>query len=102
MRHVALKHETDWEGWRQATRALVQARIEPDEIAWAVGGTQEPLPDANGTFHVPRALVALAESAIQARNPDRFGLLYSLVWRSNHGEKPLDEGTGWRSEDRIA
>lgn len=92
MRHVALKHEADWQGWRQATRALVQARIEPNEIEWSVGGTPEPLPEADGTFHVPRALVALAESAIQARNPDRFGLLYGLVWRCNQGEKLLEDG----------
>ena len=91
MRHIVLKNETDWEGWRQATRALVQARIEPNELQWSVGGTPETLPDATGTFHVPRGLVTLTEAAIQARNPDRFALLYGLVWRNNHGEKPLED-----------
>jgi probable DNA metabolism protein len=92
MQQVVLKSETDWEGWRQSTRALVQAGIEPEELTWSVGGSRSDLPDAPGTFHVPRALVSLASVAIQVRNPERFGLLYSLVWRVNAGEKlPEDD-----------
>lgn len=87
MRRIVLKSETDWEGWRRATRALVLAGVEPAELTWSVAGEPEPLPDAAGGFHAPRALVSLAALAIQARNPDRFGLLYSLVWRINGGEK---------------
>jgi uracil-DNA glycosylase len=91
MNRIALKNETDWEGWRQATRALVQAGVAPEAITWSVGGDQDPLPEASGTFHVPRALVSLASVALQARDPDRFGLLYSLVWRANGGEKLLED-----------
>jgi probable DNA metabolism protein len=91
MRRIVLKSETDWEGWRLAARFLVQAGVEPEALTWAVGGTPGPLPEASGTFHVPRALVSLASVAIQAREPDRFGLLYSLVWRINAGEKLLDD-----------
>jgi DNA polymerase len=91
MRRVVFKNETDWEGWRQATRALILAGVEPAAISWQVGGEASPLPDASGTFHVPRALVSLASLAIQARDPERFGLLYSLVWRVNAGEKVLED-----------
>ena len=42
---------------------------------------------------MPRALVSLASLAIQARDPERFGLLYSLVWRVNAGEKLLEDDT---------
>ena len=59
-------------------------------LRWSVGGTPEPLPDATGTFNVPRALVSLASVAIQAREPERFGLLYNLVWRAHGGEAVLD------------
>ncbi len=38
-----------------------------------------------------RALVSLASVAFQAREPERFGLLYSLVWRSHAGEKLLED-----------
>jgi probable DNA metabolism protein len=89
MQRITLKSETDWEGWRQATRALVLAGAEPDVLTWSVGGEAAPLPDAAGSFHVPRALVLLTSQAIQARNAERFGLLYSLVWRVNAGEKLL-------------
>ncbi len=94
MRRIVLKNETDWNGWRQATRALVLAGVEPEALTWSTGSdATEPLPDGTGIFHVPRALVALASIAIQARQPDRFGLLYSLVWRVHAGEAVLDDPT---------
>jgi probable DNA metabolism protein len=92
MRQIALSSETDWDGWRQAARRLVLAGIEPAELSWSVCGKSDPLPDASGTFNVSRALVSLASVAFQAREPERFGLLYSLVWRSQAGEKLLDDG----------
>jgi DNA polymerase len=93
MRRIVLKDETDWDGWRQATRGLILAGAEPETLTWSVGGETAPLPDATGSFHVPRALVSLASMAIQARDADRFGLLYTLVWRVNAGEKLLEDDT---------
>jgi DNA polymerase len=92
MQHIALKSETDWDGWRQAARRLVLAGIEPGVVTWSVGGRTDPLPDASGSFNVSRALVTLASVAIQAREPERFGLLYSLVWRLHAGERLLEDG----------
>jgi probable DNA metabolism protein len=91
MRRIVLKSETDWEGWRQTTRALVLTGAEPGSLTWSAGAERSPLPDTSGTFHVSRTLVSLASLAIQARDPERFGLLYSLVWRANAGEKPPDD-----------
>jgi probable DNA metabolism protein len=91
MQSVVLQSETDWDGWRQAARALVLAGVEPSALTWSVGGTPQALPEASGTFHLPRALVSMAAVAIQAREPERFGLLYSLVWRAHAGEKLLDD-----------
>jgi probable DNA metabolism protein len=93
MRRIVLKSETDWDGWRQAARALIHAGVGPETLTWSVGGEPEPLPEASGTFRVPRTLVSLASVAIQAREPERFGLLYSLVWRVNAGEKLLEDET---------
>jgi DNA polymerase len=70
---------------------LILAGVEPVELTWSVGGEAPPLPEADGTFHVPRALVSLASLAIQARDAERFGLLYSLVWRAHIGERPLED-----------
>lgn len=91
MRQIVLKNETDWDGWRQAARRLVLSGIEPNEVAWSVGSQGDPLPDASGSFNVSRTLVSLAAVAIQARDPERFGLLYSLVWRSHAGENLLED-----------
>jgi probable DNA metabolism protein len=93
MQRIELNGETDWEGWRLAARALVLAGAEPEALTWSTGTQRSKLPDSSGTFHVPRALVSIAELAIQARNADRFGLLYSLVWRINAGEKLLQDDT---------
>ena len=87
---VALARETDWDGWRAATRAHVLSGTPPEAIVWAVGGTGDPLPTGTGTFGVPRLLVALAAQAIQARDPARFDLLYRLVWRAQAGEPVLE------------
>ena len=90
MHRVALTGETDWDGWRRATRALVLAGVPPSEVEWRVGGPSDPLPDAGGSFGVSGALVAMASVAIQARHAERFGLLYGLVWRAHGGERVLD------------
>jgi DNA polymerase len=91
MPSIVLAHETDLDGWRAATRAHVLAGTPPETLTWSIGTQAEPLPDAGGTFNVPRALVALAGQAIQARDPDRFDLLYRLVWRAQAGEPVLEQ-----------
>ena len=93
MPNVALRTETDWDGWRQATRALVLAGVPPSEVTWSIGEPTRDLPTGSGTFAVSRALVSLASLAIQARDQDRFGLLYGLVWRANAGDNPLASDT---------
>jgi DNA polymerase len=90
MHIIALSGETDWSGWRAATRALVLGGVAPDEVGWRVGGTGDALPVATGGFGLSRALVDLAALAIQARDPDRFALLYRLVWRAHGGERVLE------------
>ena len=90
MHTIALAGETDWNGWRTATRALVLAGAAPDALRWQIGGTGDPLPTAEGGFGLSRALVDLAALAIQTRDPDRFTLLYRLVWRAHAGERVLD------------
>jgi DNA polymerase len=92
MQRVALVSETDWEGWRKATRSLILAGVAPEDVRWSVssdGEDRHPLSEGHGSFGVSRSLVALASLAIQARNASRFDLLYRLVWRTNAGERVL-------------
>ncbi len=96
MPRIALESETDWEGWRTAARALVLAGVQPDDVRWSVrahDGDDHTLPEGSGSFAVSRGLVTLASLAIQARAPERFDLLYRLVWRANAGERVLQATT---------
>ncbi len=59
----------------------------PDLFAAAAGNTL-PAP-TECLLQVPRTFMPLAEQVICASDPGRFGLLYSLLWRLNHGEPHL-------------
>ena len=96
---IVLAHEVDWEGWRTAARRLILAGVPPTDLVWSVrepddlfAADPEPPPASpGGTFNVPRALVDLAQTVIQAREPARFTLLYTLLSRAHAGERHLLE-----------
>ena len=98
MKSVVLAHEVDWGGWRASARSLALGGTAPEDVVWSVRAADDlfaeaedepPAAPAAGTFTVPRALVELAETAIQAHDPERFALMYRLIWRAQHGEKHL-------------
>lgn len=92
MRRIALHSETDWDGWRSATRALVLAGTSPDQVQWHVAPKDtHTAPDSAGSFSISRALVAMAGLAIQARDRRRFDVLYRVVWRAHNGERVLKD-----------
>ncbi len=102
MRSVVLAHEVDWGAWRAAARALALAEVAPEDVVWSVRNVEDLFAELEpedevaapvGTFTVPRALVTLAETAIQACDPERFALMYRLIWRAHRGEKHLLEMT---------
>ncbi len=108
MRSIVLDTETDFPGWRRAARALALEGVAPEDAVWSVAEAADlfaaPPPDAPppaGTFSVSRALVDLAECAIQARDAERFALLYRLVWRAHHGEKHLLEDAADPQVQRV-
>jgi probable DNA metabolism protein len=97
MRAVVLEHEVDWDGFRRAARSLALSHVPPDDVVWSVRemddlfGVAMPPDIAEGAFRLPRGLVQLAETVIQARDPERFALLYRLIWRVASGERHLLE-----------
>ncbi len=89
-----LAHETDFDGWRKAARAMRLAGVEPADarfvVAGAVGETGSLFQDAgppavpqprDGQFTVPKAFVDVAQEVILHRSDDRFDLMYRLLWR---------------------
>ncbi len=89
MNYITLDSETDFVGWRKAARALALNDVKPSDVSWRVDGdapelfapTTPPLDPPSGTFNVAAKFVELAEVAILHRNPERFALLYRLLWR---------------------
>jgi probable DNA metabolism protein len=98
MQAVDLAHETDFEGWRDAARALWQAGVSPAEAVFRVsgsagqGGLFDNPPPPSGpegsdrTLRVPRAFVDVGKEVVLHRSADRFDLLYRLLWRL--GDEP--------------
>jgi len=95
MHLVTLDNKIDFDGWRKAARSLVLNDVCPADVTWKVRDAETdlfaaetlPLPDTPaGTFNVPAKFVELARSAILHRDPERFAILYRLLWRlrSNH------------------
>ncbi|HEY1250784.1 MAG TPA: UdgX family uracil-DNA binding protein [Thermoanaerobaculia bacterium] len=88
----------DAAGWRRAARRLIVERVPPSEVAWREAGeTTQTLfdaPDPGGesgaapgvALRVPPAFVALMEAVARGKDPDRWGLLYSVLWRIAEGD----------------
>lgn len=89
MRIAKLETETDFAGWRSAARGLRAEGVPPEELLWTVDGDNclfgaETIPIVAGSdaqFRVPREFVEVAEQVVLHRSPERFALLYRLLWR---------------------
>jgi DNA polymerase len=89
-RVVRLDGEDDWDGWRDAARRFLAARVEPEKIVWQPGESADDLfaqgdadlpPEPQLEMRVPRAFPELAKNALLHRDPERFALLYRLLWQ---------------------
>ena len=87
---VRLKHRNDLDEWRGKARRLLLAGLPPHQVSWCVGDEQsglfeagdDLLPEADGAVGtVPRAFLDLARQVIQHSDPQRFGVLYDVLWR---------------------
>jgi DNA polymerase len=92
---IILGHQTDFPAWRSAARRLALAGIPPENTIWSVGEANDlfagapPTQAPSAAFAVSRGLVDLAETTIQANDPERFALLYGLIYRAHRGEKRI-------------
>lgn len=92
-----LASETDLAGFREEARSLLAHQVPPEQVDWLTAHNSdqfaEVIPsDARGSRHVPRAAMAivpasflrLCEIVVLHRDPERFALLYRLLWRLVH------------------
>ncbi|WP_232629721.1 UdgX family uracil-DNA binding protein [Methylobacterium sp. Leaf118] len=94
--HVAaLGPGADLAGFRTAARRLIAAGIPPEAIVW-----QSETPSLFGAdtapaeappLALPRAVTDLIPMVVPHRDPERYGLLYALLWRVVRGERALME-----------
>ena len=118
MRSARLDGPTDVDGFRRAARELFALGVPPEQVNWSIcEGADRSLLDQVSLpvvpavavaeavpLTVPPAFVDLLESVILHRDPQRFGLLYRLLWRLQREPSlrrdPLDPD--WMHAQRMA
>jgi probable DNA metabolism protein len=89
---IRLASLNDFAEWRAVARALLIKGVAPEAVVWADPAVPRDLlsaPEAaqveriegRGVGRVPQRFIRLAQAAICHRDPSRFALLYSLLWR---------------------
>ncbi|WP_295550985.1 UdgX family uracil-DNA binding protein [uncultured Pseudacidovorax sp.] len=114
-RVITLESEIDWPGFRREARTLLASLVPPDEVVWQTPGhpapelwqaEAPPRPVAGSApmrrlggsgpsrLVVPPAFITLCEKVVLHQDPQRFALLYRLLWRLVHErglrQDPLD------------
>ncbi|KRA97951.1 DNA polymerase [Devosia sp. Root685] len=99
MLSVRLERPNDFEEWRGKARRLLIAGMKPSQVVWRVGSEEsglfeagdDMLPNTDGPIgSVPRQFIELAGDVIQHSDPQRFALLYHLLWRLQDDRRILD------------
>jgi uracil-DNA glycosylase len=101
MRAVRLTDPVNFEEWRGRARELLRDDVRPDAVTWTLASDGASLFDAldagatyaapHASAPVPRQFLQLAGSVLAHSDPQRFGLLYRILWRISHGERRLLE-----------
>ncbi len=101
---IALDCDDLFGTWRAQARRLLSHGIDPAQVTWAQGPTDDllaipaPLPEAPGPFQgkVPAALLEQLEQAARYHGEQRWNLLYEVLWRVAHGDR-----TAMMAGDRL-
>lgn len=91
---AAVKEGADLAGFRAHVRRLIAADVRPEHVSWEIGGAGgfdfgERLPEATRPVALPRAAADLIDLVVCHSDPERYALLYALIWRLLHGERDL-------------
>ena len=99
---VNLPEPDDFAFWRDRARALVQAGISPERVEWVEPGAtaslfdsgSQALPEPREPEKIVRAskrFLSLAKTAAHHSDPERFGLLYRLLWRLQDNPRMMED-----------
>jgi probable DNA metabolism protein len=87
---VRLASLNDFDEWRAKARQLLTAGVPPETVVWRGPGEENGLFEGGDDMlpsgdqfvgSVPAGFIELAQAAICNRDPERFALLYRLLWR---------------------
>jgi uracil-DNA glycosylase len=92
---ITLKDGADLDGFRRAVRWLMAEELAPQHIVWSLDETpglfQDEGMSSAPSISLPRSVARLIELGVCHRDPERYALLYQLVWRVLNGERDLLE-----------
>ena len=85
LHRITLKNGADLDGFRKAVRWLIADELAPQHVVFAID-------DAPGLFgdeqagdaapvSLPKGVARLIEQVVCHYDPERYALLYQLVWR---------------------
>ncbi|RYC31937.1 DUF4130 domain-containing protein [Lichenibacterium minor] len=99
MREVVLRAPDDYEGWRDAARALAEGSVPPEAVVWRVADdapdlfvspSEGPSDGPRRALRVARRFVDLAELVACHKDPERFAFLYRVLCRLQDEPRLLD------------
>ena len=101
---VSMLEPDDFAFWRGKARQLVQCGIPPEHVSWtepgssgglfAGEGTQLPVPPLDAPqIRTSKRFLGLAKNAVLHSDPERFALLYALLWRIQTNPRIMEDAT---------
>lgn len=99
MIQAGLAADADYPAWRERARTLLCGGVRPEDVAWGAGGdlfgalaTPPASPPVNGQMlFVSRRFVELAQKAALHSDPQRFALLYRVLWRLQNNRALMED-----------
>ena len=104
---VHLPEPDDFGFWRERARALIQCDVPPDRVSWVEpGGTGDlfavegpsrgekrlPVPAADAReVRASKRFLKLARNAALHSDPERFALLYRMLWRLQSNPRAMED-----------
>lgn len=89
-----------FEDWRAAARNMLAVLAKPEEIVWRTEGESDlfvsaPTPNLKPVtpIFVPRAFIDIARKAALHSDPERFALLYRILWRLQQNRALMEDAT---------
>jgi DNA polymerase len=89
VRHVEIR--PTFEAWQATARSLLGAGVSPDQVTWREDADAKPAAAGRSVTRVPRQFIELGRQVAGHRSPDRWSLLYEVLWRLVHEGRDLLE-----------